>query len=98
MRLKPCETKASNNSNARGSSTVHPKTLPPKTKGATSKPEFPKRRLSISTSFFVSAQHLSEVMQPGHAFRIFQRRPTPSLAHNAETAASTRGRRRFVRQ
>src|SRR5271154_167320 len=43
--LRPAATKASSSLNDMGSSAVHPKMLPPKTRGATSRLEFPSLRL-----------------------------------------------------
>ena len=47
IRLKPASTKVSSNRNEVGSSTVQPKTLPPKASGATSNPVLPSLRFSI---------------------------------------------------
>src|SRR5271155_280116 len=47
--LRPAATKASSSLNDMGSSAVHPKMLPPKTRGATSRLEFPSLRLINST-------------------------------------------------
>src|ERR1019366_7789419 len=48
MALKPAATNASSKLNEEGSSTVHPKTFPPTTRGGISRPELPSFRLFIS--------------------------------------------------
>ena len=63
--LNPDARNASSRPNAPGSSTVHPKTLPPNIRGAISSPEFPRVRRSIALNPSLQVSQCMGIGDPG---------------------------------
>src|SRR5215207_9290402 len=62
MKLNPASRKASSSRNEVASSTVQPKTLPPKQRGETRRSDRPSRRISIACLLPVPLAHLGSAL------------------------------------